>query len=118
MCKRGPHITLYFILGVRIACIPTGRACAFQLAEAWRLLGSACLQVACLTKCKRGSHITLYFILGVRIVENHSCLFHPGLSWDSTFRPENSKRIRPDQFRPTFGPWPKMPKAKKPTFAL
>ena len=43
---------------------------------------------------------------------------HPGLSRDSIFRPENSKRTRPDQFRPTFGPWPKVPKAKKPTFAL
>ena len=42
----------------------------------------------------------------------------PGLSRDSDFRPENSKRTRPDQFRPTFGPWPKMPPAKMPTFAL
>ena len=43
---------------------------------------------------------------------------HPGLSRDSDFRPENSKRTRPDQFRPTFGPWPKVPPGKKPTFAL
>ena len=42
----------------------------------------------------------------------------PGLSRDSDFRPENSKRTRPDQFRPTFGPWPKVPPAKMPTFAL
>ena len=42
----------------------------------------------------------------------------PGLSRDSIFRPENSKRTRPDQFRPTFGPWPKVPPAKMPTFAL
>ena len=43
---------------------------------------------------------------------------HPGLSWDSIFRPENSKRTRPGQFRPTFGLWPKVPLGKKPTFAL
>ena len=43
---------------------------------------------------------------------------HPGLSRDSDSRPENSKRTRPDQFRPTFGHRPQVPNAKKPTFAL
>ena len=42
----------------------------------------------------------------------------PGLSWDSVFRPEMSKRSRPGQFRPTFGPWPKVPPAKNSNFAL
>ena len=43
---------------------------------------------------------------------------HPGLSRDSDFRPENSKRTRPDQFRPTFGLLAKSAKSQKADFCF
>ena len=43
---------------------------------------------------------------------------HPGLSRDSDFRPENSKRTRPDQFRPTFGLLAKSAKSQKADFCV
>ena len=42
----------------------------------------------------------------------------PRLSRESVFWPDPANRSRPGQFRPTFGPWPKVPPAKNLIFAL
>ena len=44
------------------------------------------------------------------VLSPETSLDGPGLSRDSVFRPEMPKRTRPGQFRPTFGPRPKVGK--------